>query len=122
MPAVYHVLIADDDAAVRAIVARVVARTYAAVTISAVSDGLEAFNIYTQRGADLVITNYDMPVLGGLALIEQLRILSATLPIIMFSANPAIESPARARGVTDFLAKPFTIPELVALMTRVLSP
>jgi CheY-like chemotaxis protein len=122
MPAAYHVIIADDDAAVRSIVARVVTRTYAAVTISAVSDGFEAFNIYTQRGADLVITNYDMPVLSGLSLIERLRLLSATLPILMLSANPAIESLARARGVSEFLTKPFTIAQLVYLLTRVLPP
>ena len=122
MPAAYHVIIAEDDVAVRTIVARVVARTYAAVTISTASNGLEALSIYTQRGADLVISNHDMPALSGLALIERLRILSATLPIIIISGNPTIEAPARARGATEFLTKPFTIAQLENLLTRVLPP
>jgi len=122
MPAAYHVIIADDDTAIRSLIARVVVRTYPLVMISAVSDGLDALLLYQQVGADLVITNHQMPVLSGLSLIERLRVLSTTLPIIMVSAHPSVESRARAVGVTHFLLKPFLIPQLVHLLTRVLPP
>jgi len=121
MPAAYHVIIADDDTAIRSLIARVVVRTYSLVMISAVSDGLDALLIYQQGGADLVITNQEMPFLSGLSLIERLRVLSATLPIIMVSAHPNVESRARAVGVTHFLLKPFLITQLVQLLTSVLS-
>ena len=58
----YHILIADDDASVRALIARIVARAYPSVTISSVPDGLDALQIYDQRGADMLITNNAMPV------------------------------------------------------------
>jgi CheY-like chemotaxis protein len=122
MPAAYHVIIADDDTAIRSLIARVVVRTYPLVMISAVSDGLDALLRYQQVGADLVITNHQMPVLSGLSLTERLRVLSATLPIIMVSAHPSVESRARAVGVTHFLVKPFLIPELIHLLTSVLPP
>jgi CheY-like chemotaxis protein len=122
MPAAYHVIIADDDTAIRSLIARVVVRTYPLVMISAVSDGLDALLLYQQVGADLVITNHQMPVLSGLSLIERLRVLSATLPIIMVSAHPSVESHARAVGVTQFLLKPFLIPQLVDVLTSVLPP
>jgi len=122
MPAAYHVIIADDDTAIRSLIARVVVRTYPLVMISAVSDGLDALLLYQQVGADLVITNHQMPVLSGLSLTERLRVLSATLPIIMVSAHPSVESRARAVGVTHFLVKPFLIPELIHLLTSVLPP
>jgi CheY-like chemotaxis protein len=122
MFAAYHVIIADDDAAIRALIGRVVARTYDRVTISAVSDGLDALLIYEQHGADLVITDQEMPILSGLKLIEQLRARSATLPIIMVSAHPSLEPRARAVGVTHFLIKPFLISQLVQVLTRVLPP
>ncbi len=122
MPAAYHVIIADDDTAIRSLIARVVVRTYPLVMISAVSDGLDALLLYQQVGADLVITNHQMPVLSGLSLTERLRVLSATLPIIMVSAHPSVESPARAVGVTHFLLKPFLIPQLVHVLTSVLPP
>lgn len=122
MPAAYHVVIADDDAAIRALIARVVARTYDSVAISAVPDGLDALLIYQQRGADLVITNQEMPILSGLSLIERLRVLSATVPIIMVSAHPSVEPRARAVGVTYFLLKPFLVTQLVHVLTSVLPP
>ncbi|MEO7908879.1 MAG: response regulator [Roseiflexaceae bacterium] len=122
MPADYHVIIADDDAAIRSLIVRVIARTYDHVTTSAVPDGLDALLIYQQQGADLVITNQEMPILSGLSLIERLRVLSATLPIIMISAHPSVESRARAVGVTHFLLKPFPITQLVQLLTSILPP
>jgi CheY-like chemotaxis protein len=122
MPTAYHVIIADDDTAIRSLIARVVVRTYPTVMISAVSDGLDALLLYQQVGADLVITNHQMPVLSGLSLTERLRVLSATLPIIMVSAHPSVESHARAVGVTHFLLKPFLVPQLVHVLTSVLPP
>ena len=122
MPAAYHVIIADDDTAIRSLIARVVVRTYPLVRISAVSDGLDALLLFQQMGADLVITNHHMPVLSGLSLTERLRVLSTTLPIIMVSAHPSVESRARAVGVTHFLLKPFLIPQLVHVLTSVLPP
>jgi CheY-like chemotaxis protein len=122
MPAAYHVIIVDDDAAIRALIARVVARTYNQVMISAVPDGLDALGIYQQHGADLVITNQEMRVINGLNLIKQLRLLSATLPIIMVSAYQNVEAQARAVGVTHFLLKPFLITHLIQLLVGVLPP
>jgi CheY-like chemotaxis protein len=122
MAAVYHIIIADDDAAIRSLIVRVVVHTYPRAMTSAVSDGLDALLIYQQHGADLVITNHEMPVLSGLSLIERLRVLSATLPIIMISAHPSVEPLAQAVGVTAFLAKPFLIAQFVQILTSVLAP
>jgi CheY-like chemotaxis protein len=122
MAAAYHVIIADDDPAIRALITRVVVRTYPLAAVSAVSDGLDALLLYQQHGADLVITNHEMPTLSGLSLIERLRVLSATLPIIMVSAHQNVESRARAVGVTHFLLKPFLITQLVQLLVGVLPP
>jgi len=122
MPASCHVIIADDDTTIRSLIVRVIARSYPSATISAVDDGLDALSIYQQRGADLVITNHDMPVMSGLILIQRLRLLSTTLPIIMVSAHPTAEPLARAAGVTHFLLKPFLVADLVRLVTSVLPP
>jgi len=119
MAAAYHIIIVDDDAAIRSLIARIVVRTYDTVTISSVCDGLDALSIYRQRGADLVITNHEMPTLSGLSLIEQLRLLSPTLPIFMVSAHQSIEAKAHAAGVTHFLLKPFHVTQLIQLLTSI---
>jgi len=120
MAAAYHVIIADDDALIRSLIARIVARTYDSVMISAVPDGFDALGIYQQHGADLVITDQQMPVLTGLRLIERLRLLNPTLPVIMASAHQSIEARVRAMGVTYFLLKPFRVTQLTQLLTGVL--
>lgn len=123
MPPPYHVLVADDDDAVRSLVARILVRTYPAVTVWAVKNGVEALTIYDQQTIDLLITNYDMPGLNGFALVGALRqTRSATLPILMLSALETIEPQARALGVTAYLAKPFSIPQLTAILSSLLHP
>lgn len=116
----YHIIIADDTDSIRGLVARVVARTYPAVRISAVADGQDALDIFQSEGADLLITNNDMPRLDGIALVQQVRAVSATLPIIMISANPAMASAALAAGVTSFVGKPFTVGQLTHELTKLL--
>lgn len=122
-PAAYHIVIADDDAGIRDILTRVVGRIYPAATISTVADGLDALQIADQQRVDLLITNQHMPTMSGLSLVETLRVLrKATLPIVMISANVAIEPQARQLGVTEFLVKPFTIAALTRIVTRLLPP
>ena len=123
MPLAPHVIIAEDDENIRMIIARVVRQTYAVVTISAVTNGLEALLVYDQEGADLLITNHDMPGLSGLSLIEALRVLrQATLPILMVSAHAALEGRALALGANLFLVKPFTLMQLIQALTQLLPP
>jgi two-component system, OmpR family, phosphate regulon response regulator PhoB len=123
MLSTFHVIIADDDDAIRGLIARVVARTYATVTISAVTNGLDALRIYDQSSADLLITNQDMPGISGLGLVEALRVVRlATLPIVMVSADLKIEPRALALGVTRFVAKPFTLTQLAQVLTSLLPP
>lgn len=122
MPTSYHIIIADDDVAVRVFLVRVIARIYPLATISDVSDGLDALTIYQQCGADLVMTNNEMPILSGLALIERLRRLSPTVPIIMSSGHPTVEPVARAAGATHFLSKPLSRADLIRIVTSILPP
>jgi CheY-like chemotaxis protein len=117
-----HVIVADDDASIRALMVRVVAHTYPGALISAAADGREALAIYEQQGADLLITNNAMPHLNGLDLVKTLRARQVTIPIVMVSALPSQAADAQAAGVTYFLHKPFTITELVQVLTSLLPP
>jgi CheY-like chemotaxis protein len=118
----YQVIVADDDASIRAVLAHIVQQTYPGATVSAVADGLAALHIYDQQGADLVLTNYMMPRMSGLDLIAALRARQVTLPIIMVSGEVAQAPAALAAGATLFLAKPFTRTQLVQVLMSVLPP
>ncbi len=118
----YHVIIADDDAGVRAVIVRLVARTYPTALITDVGDGQAALHILEQQTADLLITNNDMPYLGGLALIRHLRMRQISIPIVMVSALPTNPQDAFAAGATAFVQKPFTLTELIQTLTKLLPP
>lgn len=118
----YHIIIADDTNSVRGLIARVVARTYAAVQIAAVADGRDALTLFEREGADLIITNNEMVSMSGLQLITELRSRQATLPIIMISGNVRIEQQARLAGASAFIPKPFSMVTLMQVLKLLLPP
>lgn len=118
----HHIIIADDDDAVRSILTRIVARTYPSARISAFADGKEALDIFDAEGADLVITNYQMGQMDGLTLIRLLRQRDATVPIVMVSGHPSTEPQALALGVSAFVTKPIELATFVPVLTSLLPP
>ena len=80
-------------------------------------NGQEALDIAITEKPDLVITDYQMPVMNGLELIEQLRTNpeTADTPIIMLTARGfALEDEQQEKlTVADCLSKPFSPRELL---------
>lgn len=118
----FHVIIADDEPGIRGLMARVLARISPAVTISAVSDGQQALQIFAIHGADLLITDWQMAPMDGLALIQAIHAQRTALPILVVTATPVIGAQALLAGATSVLNKPFTVGELVAIVKPFLPP
>lgn len=115
-----HVLITDDEDSIRSLLARIVARTYPMVHLSLANDGLDALRAFDHDPADLVLTNYDMPRMNGLDLVQALRARNTAVPIVMVSADPAVA--AAAAGITAFIAKPFRTRDIQRVLVRLLPP
>lgn len=119
------ILVVDDDASVREIVAAVLAQHGYRVMMCA--DGIEAIVNYNAKSRDiaLVITDVDMPNLGGAILAATLRRLNPQLRIVAMSG---LSSAAGAREDVEeikrhaaaFLPKPFSAADLLAVVHRVL--
>ena len=122
MPSAPHILIAEDHAVVRNLLTTIVARTYPTCTITAVENGAEALGVFQVRGADLLITDYAMPVMTGLELIQTLRVQQATVPILVMSMNTAIAEAVLQAGANRFLPKPFAIQDLQQALIDLLPP
>ncbi len=116
----YHIIIADDTDSMRGILARIIARTYPSVRISAVANGQEALSIFEREGADLIVTNNRMQQMDGLSLIRTLRSRNETTPIVMVSSDASLEQLALAAGANYFVAKPFTMQELTRVLITIL--
>lgn len=117
-----HVIIADDEPAVRGLLARIVAHTFSAVTISAVADGQAALDVFRRHGADLVLTNQAMPNVDGLTLIRSVRAHDPHVPIVMVSATAATRPAALSAGASAFVLKPFTVAEITQVLRALLAP
>jgi response regulator RpfG family c-di-GMP phosphodiesterase len=83
--------------------------------ISEAENGREALDKCNQRPFDLVISDVMMPTMGGMELLHRLREINPDTPVIMITAQPAVELTVSAmkKGAIDFLKKPFNIDDLL---------
>ncbi len=109
------VLFADDNADMRAYVARVLS---AVATVRTVPDGAAALAAARADPPDLVLSDVMMPALDGFGLLRALRADPATaaVPVVLLSARAGSDAVVQglAAGADEYLLKPFSSAELVA--------
>jgi len=111
-----HVLIADDDAAIRGLLATILGTSECSVDL--VSNGLDAIRAFGDCEYDLVITDLEMPRLGGKELTRSIRQHNTSVPVVMITgcADPdAMTVELKEAGVSRVISKPFQIAEILAL-------
>lgn len=116
----YRIIIADDDADLRAVFSRITQRVYPTAVIVAVTNGDAALDLYAQHGADLLLTDHVMVPVDGPTLIRTLRARGATLPIIATSSTPSAQTDMLAAGATVFLIKINAVDQLEAILPTLL--
>jgi CheY-like chemotaxis protein len=116
----YQIIIADDDADLRAVFRRITQRVYPAAIINTVADGDAALDLYAQHGADLLLAAQVMTPVDGPTLIRTLRAHGATLPIIATSSTPSAQTDMLAAGATVFLIKLDAVDQLEMILPTLL--
>lgn len=116
------VLVVDDEASVRNMLAQVFQMFgYRVLTAN---NGAEAAGVCGQNIAclQLVLTDMDMPILGGPGFIQVVRALSSTLKIIGMSglSSGGISRDLAGLKLHAFLVKPFTAEEMIRTVHQVL--
>jgi CheY-like chemotaxis protein len=112
-----RILIVDDEPLIREVLAEVLADEGYAVHSAA--DGQEAVEAVSVETPDLVITDVLMPRLSGWELLDRVRQHHPLLPVIVISAvGQRAARPERLSDHTVFLAKPFALDDLLALVSR----
>ena len=108
------VLIVEDDLTLAAAVAGVLAD--AGFATARATDGQQALQAFFSLKPDIVLLDLGLPLLDGQIVIERLRDLSPTTPIVVLSARAELSERVRAlqAGADDFIPKPFSNEELVA--------
>jgi DNA-binding response OmpR family regulator len=115
------ILIIDDDAAVRRMVARVLSAD--GYEVHQATDGRDGIKRLQEVSPDLVITDIVMPDQEGFETIREIRRVAASLPIIVISGDtPAVYLRAATElGATQTLSKPFAADALSALVAQLLA-
>jgi len=108
-----HILVVDDDPAIRrTLAAELKAEGYA---VSEAADGREALAAFAREEPDLVLTDLAMPVSDGFDVVSGVRRAGPT-PVLVLSVRGADGDKIRALdlGADDYVTKPFSLPELLA--------
>lgn len=112
----FRILVVDDQPDMLTLIVRALEREQYLVTTAA--GGLEALRRIDEDPPDLLMLDYKMLGMDGMAVMKALRAKPATrdLPVLMLTAmtdEPSTRAGFDA-GVTDYVTKPFSIPQLTA--------
>jgi len=118
-----RILIVDDEARLRDVLARLLEREGHQVFTA--GDGVEGLQLWREHGAALVILDIHMPRADGIETLVQLRALAPDLPVIVISGGDQTQAlgllgDARLLGAVRTLAKPFSLSELTAAVNGAL--
>ncbi|HEY1952117.1 MAG TPA: response regulator [Gemmatimonadaceae bacterium] len=117
------ILLVDDEKALRKLGKRVLSD--AGYRVLEASDGAMALRVAAEQVGeiDLVLTDVEMPTLGGRGMVDELHELSPGMRVLFMSGYT--DNEILRRGIrtaeTDFLQKPFTAESLRAAVRAVLS-
>ena len=109
-----RILIADDEPRIAAFLVK--GLTAAGYTTTQVGDGVKALDYATSGEYDLLILDIGMPRMDGLAVLQNLRAMQSTIPVIVLTAADSLESTVSALegGADDYMTKPFRFEELLS--------
>ena len=116
-----HVLLVDDDAAIRAAISDAL-RT-AGFVVDVADSGTAALATVGKSQADVVVTDVRMPDLSGLDVLRELRSRAPDVDVILMTAFDDMPTVVEAmkHGAAEFLVKPLDLDELQRTLDRVFS-
>jgi two-component system chemotaxis response regulator CheY len=120
-----RILVVDDNMHVRKLV-RTILHALGIRDVDVASDGMSGFEAFIRREYDVIITDFEMKPLTGIEFVDLVRTSRKSpnpyIPIVMVTAFTDKDRVTKARdhGVTEFLAKPFTVESLLARLTAII--
>jgi two-component system, NtrC family, response regulator HydG len=113
-----RVLVVDDEAGVRTGMKHLLETRGYSVTVA--EDGAAALERVGELPPDVVVTDLDMPKMGGMELLARLREKDRELAVIVATSAVDVQSAVAAMraGATDYITKPVELDELVLSIER----
>jgi two-component system response regulator PilR (NtrC family) len=114
-------LVVDDELSMREFLKILLEKEgYEVTTASEASSALELFK---KDEFDLIISDIKMPGIGGLSLLEKVKEIDSSVPVIMITAYASPENAvfAMKSGAFDYITKPFKVDEIIKIIKSALS-
>ncbi|MCB2184785.1 MAG: sigma-54 dependent transcriptional regulator [Deltaproteobacteria bacterium] len=116
-----RILVVDDEATALKSLRRLLEKD--GHRVSTYNNPVRALELLRQESFDILLTDLSMPHLDGLELLDQAKAAAPDLEVIIITGYPSLDGAVRAtkQGAFQFLAKPFTPPEVRQAVAQALA-
>jgi DNA-binding response OmpR family regulator len=116
-----HILVIDDEAALRQTLARILQQANFEVTTA--ENGEQGLSFIKTTNFDLIFMDLRMPGMAGLDVLKLIHASHPNLPVVLFTAQPDLHSAVEAlrNGATDYLLKPLKPQALIERAQSILA-
>jgi two-component system response regulator AtoC len=113
-----EILVVDDDARMRDLVTKVLARE--GYSVRPFGRGQGVLQALEDGPAELVISDIRMPEMDGLTLLQEVKRRAPETSVLLMTAFGRIDTAVQAikAGADDYLTKPFKMDELIVVVRR----
>jgi CheY-like chemotaxis protein len=114
------VLVIDDEQSIRDLLDRLLRRKGYDVVLA--ESGRKGLELFRRERPDVIVLDLKMPEMDGLTVLRQIRSLNRSQPVIVLtgSRTAEMEQQVRALGVTEYIAKGFSLHLLGDALKRLL--
>ncbi len=120
-PCGHRLLVVEDEPILRVTIADALRKEGWEVDV--VEDGAKALALFERQRHEVILTDLLMPRMDGIELLRRVKALQADTTVIIITAHGTVETAVEAMhlGAADFIAKPFSMVQLVLRLDNVCS-
>ena len=114
-----RILVVDDEDIIRESLSFILKKE--GYTVEEASDGKAAYEKIIEESFDVVITDLEMPKMGGIDLLENISKASSQTSVLIITAYGSLDTAIEAlrHGATDYILKPVEFEEIILKLRRI---
>ncbi len=121
----FNILVVDDSLPMRGVIKKTIrASGFAMADYEEAADGIEALEVLKEKWVDIVITDYNMPNMNGIELIEAMKkddkLNSIPIVVITTEGSSTKVEEFTTIGAAGYIKKPFTPEAIKAKLHEIL--
>ncbi len=121
----FNILVVDDSLPMRKVIKKTIkASGFTNAEYAEASDGFEALKVLEDKWVDIVVTDYNMPNMDGMKLIEEMKTdeTLSTIPVLVITTEGSRGKVDEfiSKGAAGYIKKPFTPEEIRSKLHEIL--